>query len=127
VAVIKSYTDIEQSRKLSEFLSHESADMFIADVISPKDQAHSYNFHVLATWGCKTFAEIKERESKYAKFIPCWSLTALLEVLPNENMLVKTTDKEYYCLAKDIMTKHYNNPIDACYEMVLELKRKELL
>ena len=42
-------------------------------------------------------------------------------------MLVKTTDGEYYCLAKDIMTKHYNNPIDACYEMVLELKRKELL
>ena len=101
--------------------------MFIADVVTHKDQTHSYNFHVLTTWGCKTFAEIKERESKYAKFIPCWSLTALLEVLPNENMLVKTTDGEYYCLAKDIMTKHYNNPIDACYEMVLELKRKELL
>ncbi len=124
---MKSYTSLEQSKTLSKILSSESADMFIADVVTHKDQAHSYNFHVLATWGCKTFAEIKERESKYAKFIPCWGLTALLEVLPNENMLVKTTDKEYYCLAKDIMTKHYNNPIDACYEMVLELKRKELL
>lgn len=124
---MKSYVSLEQSKTLSKILLPESADMFIADVINPKEQLHSYNFHVLTTWGCKTFAEIKERESKYAKFIPCWSLTALLEVLPNENMLVKTTDKEYYCLAKDIMTKHYNNPIDACYEMVLELKRKELL
>ena len=124
---MKSYTSLEQSKTLSEILPLESADMFIADVVTHKDQAHSYNFHVLTTWGCKTFAEIKERESKYAKFIPCWSLTALLEVLPNENMLVKTTDSEYYCLAKDIMTEHYDNPIDACYKMVLELKRKELL
>lgn len=124
---MKSYASLEQSKTLSKILPFESADMFIADVINPKEQLHSYNFHVLSTWGCKTFTEIKERESKYVKFIPCWSLTALLEVLPNENMLVKTTDKEYYCLAKDIMTKHYNNPIDACYEMVLELKRKELL
>ena len=59
--------------------------------------------------------------------VRAWSLAALLGVLPNENMLVKTTDGEYYCLVKDIMTKHYDNPIDACYEMILKLNALNLL
>jgi hypothetical protein len=110
MAAIKSYTDIEQSRKLAEILPLESADMY---------RVFENNAETRVYFG--------KTPTAYFVSKPCWSLTALLEVLPNENMLVKTTDKEYYCLAKDIMTKHYNNPIDACYEIVLELKRKELL
>lgn len=110
MAVIKSYTDIEQSRKLAKILPTESADMYRVFENNAETRVY-YGKTPTAYFVCES----------------CWSLTALLEVLPNENMLVKTTDSEYYCLAKDIMTKHYNNPIDACYEMVLELKRKELL
>ena len=90
---MKNYTDIEQSRKLAEFLPSESADMFIADLVNPKEQVHSYNFHVLITWGCKTFAKIKERESKHVKFIPCWSLATLFAILPNEII----TDNRFEC------------------------------
>ena len=114
MAAIRSYTTVEQSRKLAEILPLESADMY-------------YDRGGLPSLIDKYVTHESIKKDKYHHLIPCWSLTALLEVLPNENMLVKTTDGEYYCLAKDIMTKHYNNPIDACYEMVLELKRKELL
>ena len=130
MATIKSYTDINQSRKLAEILPLESADMFIADVVNYKDkeQVHSYNFHVLTTWGCKTFAEIKEREPYHAKFIPCWSLAALLELL------------DYPQLSKDKLGSGkvgwmvsvypndcrydscwYDNLVDACVAMIEKL------
>jgi hypothetical protein len=57
------------------------------------------------------------------EIIPCWSLSALLDALPNGNMLVKTTEGKYYCIIEDIMTKHYDNPLDACYKTILELKK----
>lgn len=121
MATIKSCTDIDQSRKLAEILSPESADMCYKCI---EDDPYDVVLRPFSEWREEYKGLLVNKE---VDVIPCWSLTALLEVLPNENMLVKTTDKEYYCLAKDIMTKHYNNPIDACYEMVLELKRKELL
>ena len=116
MATIKSYTDLSQSKKLAEILPLESADMWWLYVSSQgKHIAMMYEEpdpHYLArmySYGIKDAA------------IRCWSLAALLDVLPNENMLVKTTDGEYYCLAKDVMTKHYGNPADACYEMILKL------
>ena len=119
MAVIKSYTDIEQSHKLAKILPIESADKHWIILDGAILRATTYDYFDLQ--------EYNQDKGTFREYTPCWSLAALLEVLPNENMLVKTTDSEYYCLAKDIMTKHYNNPIDACYEMVLELKRKELL
>lgn len=116
MAAIRAYTTIEQSKVLAERLPLESADMYYELIMTDDHEAH-YKIPQVR----------RDVQKSSSTDIPCWSLTALLEVLPNENMLVKTTDKEYYCLAKDIMTKHYNNPIDDCYEMVLELKRKELL
>lgn len=121
MATIKSCTDIDQSRKLADILSPESADMCYKCI---EDDPYDVVLCPYSEWKEEYKGLLVNKE---VDVIPCWSLTALLEVLPNENMLVKTTDSEYYCLAKDIMTKHYNNPIDACYEMVLELKRKELL
>ena len=121
MTTIKSYTDIPQSKKLTEFLPIESADMeylaiketgkLIAGVPFVKDDSEVED---------SAYSHIYDR-------ISCWSLAALLGVLPNENMLVKTTDGEYYCLAKDVMTKHYDNPVDACYEMVLKLHKLNLL
>ena len=112
MATIKSYTDIEQSRKLAEILPLESADGGWYGTNNPLAANDKYWLY-----------------TKYTKkaALPAWSLAALLSVLPNENMLVKTTDGEYYCLAKDIMTKHYDNPVDACFKMILKLHELKLL
>ena len=106
MATIKSYSDLEQSRKLAEILPLESADMYYE-------------------WPNK---KVHFKDDKYNGMgLSCWSLAALLDALPNENMLVKTTDGEYYCLAKDVMTKHYGNPVDACIAMVENLHELKIL
>ena len=109
MATIKSFTDISQGRKLAEILPLESADMYYEYIGIPVVNVGTSNYN------------------ENGQIIPCWSLAALLDVLPNENILVKTTDSEYYCIAKDIMTKHYNNPVDALYELILKLYELNLL
>lgn len=114
----KAFTSLEQSRKLAEILPTESADMY-----------YHYTTSVVKDY-YEDVPECIELINHFAflpEDIPCWSLAVLLGVLPNEDMLVKTTDGEYYCLAKDIMTKHYDNPIDACYEMILKLYELKML
>ena len=110
MATIKSYTDLEQSKKLAEILPIESADMYW-DYDVRKHEFYPMVMDELFDDTC----------------IRAWSLTALLGILPNENMLVKTTDGEYYCLAKDVMTKHYDNPVDACVAMIERLHELNLL
>ena len=134
MATIKSYTDINQSRKLAEILPLESADTFIADVFDKEKETHSYNFHILSTWRCNTFEELKGRENKFVHFIPCWSLTALLDVLPDGTDIVKdkadTENEKYMCtvgIKNDIVSTFGNNPIDTCVDMILKLKQNKLL
>ena len=121
MATIKSHTDLKQSNKLAEILPLESADQIWeriaivgANLNVPEELQYKHN---------------GDMQFQYYSGIgiPCWSLAALINILPNENILAKTTDGEYYCLTKDIMTKHYNNPIDACYEMILKLHELNLL
>ena len=114
---MKSYTDLEQSRKLAEILPLESADMWYQYTgICIKDGSEKPIYFPMV---------IRDNESD--EDIPCWSLAALLDVLPNRNILVKTTDDKYYCFAKVIMTEYYNNPIDACVEMIIKLHELDLL
>ena len=141
----KAYTSLEQSKKLAEILPIESADMFIADVSLKEEQTHSYNFHVLTTWGHKNFDELKERENKFVQFIPCWSLGALFGVLPTtignffeNNALRLRIDKgendfniwyeNFDCgdVAEGLDVKE-DNLVDACYEMLLKLYKQKLL
>ena len=112
MATIKSFTDIPQSRKLAEILPIESADGGWYGTNNPLAANTKY-------W---LYTKYTEKAA-----LPAWSLVALLNVLPNENILVKTTDGKYYCLAKDVMTKHYDNSVDACYEMILKLNEFKML
>ena len=120
---MKAYTDIEQSKKLAEFLPLESAYMYFEP---------SAGF-------CTEPSEVKVGDIKYAhpRSIPCWSLAALLDVLP----LVEThkqTDghKTYYYvelymrrMKKEIYlsTERHESLVDACYEMIIKLKNMNLL
>ena len=119
MAAIKSCTGIEQSRKLAEFLPHESAGMcFIA-------HSELINIH-------EPFYKKADKED-----IPCWSLAALLGVLPKfdaeEPMVRKlyyaNEPKERYICQYNLtnMTSEYDNPVDACYEMILKLNELNLL
>ena len=107
---MKAYTDLSQGKKLAEILPIETADM------------RYVSFGDTHPWVWDEEVKLLEKDS-----VPCWSLAALLDILPNENMLVKTTDGEYYYLDKDVMTKHYDNPVDVCYEIILQLKEKDQL
>ena len=66
---MKSYTDINQSKKLAEILPMESADMYYHNRVDIPD-----NFPLPIEW--------KRNNPLLSQEIPCWSLTALLEVLP---------------------------------------------
>ena len=79
---MKSYTDLNQSKKLLEFLSPESADNVIVlfsdregtkTVVMPKE-----TLDVLST----PFSDIRN-------VTPCWSITALIDVL-DRGALFKT-------------------------------------
>ena len=84
---------------------------------------------------------VKSSENNYSqnviKDIPCWTLTTLLNVIPNElennegYYLTLMNDGEWFCDYRNI-DGDYNkqvvakNPIDACVKMI-ELLHKENL
>ena len=116
---MKSYTNIPQSKKLAEFLPIDSADMFYT----------SLNRDYPWIWIDKHLMEVDD--------IPCWSLTALLNIMPDriDDSHFLTLDKEgkeYCCCYEDINGNSFkhefaDNAIGACYEMILELKENNLL
>lgn len=116
---MKSYTDIEQSKKLAEILPIESADMWFCP------------YHDVEYW--YDVPNIGNADIKYNQ-LPCWSLTALLSVLPEgiiENYYAPYLQKENgkYSIAygNDELLCIADNPIDACYEMILKLNKINLL
>lgn len=117
MATIKSYTDLQQSKKLAEILPLESADMF-------------HFIHEVDTVG---FGYKKDTEEFYSKtefeYIPCWSLTALLSVLRGTNISTPNSllNKIRYSCWNDCDITYANNPVDACYEMILKLNELNLL
>ena len=118
--VMKSYTDLEQSKKLAEILPIESADMFYREV--------SFSFY-------KVEAEIPRGwYGLPPKGYYCWSLSALFDILPDSTDIVKdkadTENEKYMCtvgVKYDIISTFGNNPVDACVEMIIKLKEQKLL
>lgn len=116
MATIKSYTDIEQSKKLAEFLPTESADMHYA----------------LSEDGNMNMINLGKPQGFFDKTQVAWSLTALLGVLPlvdfETPQIIGTPKTLYRCIYNDDLKSHaYDNPIDACVELVLKLKELNLL
>ena len=113
---MKSCTDLNRSKKLLEFLSPESADNVIVKfgdregiktVVMPKE-----TLDVLRT----PFSDIRN-------VTPCWSLTALMDVL-DRGALFKTPKGwacQTYIEYKAITSDYYSNPIDACMDMIEKL------
>ncbi len=125
MATIKSYTDLEQSKKLTEILSLDSADMYYMET-SP----NNYTVGVLQ----RLERDMLLNQSEYYKMFPCWSLTALLNVLPNGIDIIKeeadTENERYMCtigINDDIISTFANNPVDACVAMIEKLHNLKML
>lgn len=132
---IKSHTDLEQSKRLAEFLPIESADMcltFVNNMWNPVwgkaddiYQLHKDNYE--PDYTKDEYIDFDEYEPKV---VPCWSLAALLNVLPQIGGIKPVLDLETNCLQypSDIdLSITADNSVDACYEMVLKLHELNLL
>lgn len=129
---MKGYTDLEQSKKLAEILPLESADMeyltinetdsligtvpFVKDNSEVEDSSYNYNYNRIA----------------------CWSLAALLGVLSktahsiDEDGSVSLGSYKNIewglCLTNtNVELFTANNPVDACYQMIMNLHELKML
>ena len=135
MATIKSYTDIKQSETLVNILSLESADAKYG-YISPYEYSDRmydgaydeipYPIAFIKKDYSNFFAE------EYDDELSCWSLAALLNVLPNGTNIIKeeadTENERYMCtvgINDDIISTFANNPVDVCVEMILKLKENK--
>ena len=133
MATIKSYTDLEQSKKLAEILLIESADMVLwgKDFKSVCADIHAQEF-------------MTGLECKKMNYVPCWSLASLLGVLPNNEHITTTLSRggwkieppeyidKWWCEYEDAdNTRDFSvsadSPVDACVEMIELLKERDLL
>lgn len=135
---MKSYTDIEQSHKLAEILPIESADMaWCNNSIKGVNYTDKFSANLYTVKEMQdVFNEALHGWDKYWELIPCWSLAALLDILPcNLKLVLAINDfqgerKEKYVIGSvehDKYDCYADNPIDACYEMILKLNKQKLL
>ena len=112
---MKSYTNIEQSKKLTQILPVESADM---------------RFCFSHTLGGRTTGHYPMigREPSLGT-IPCWSLEALLEGLPKGTNVStpKPLNELSYCCWNQQEEIFADNPVDACYDMIIHLHELKML
>ena len=117
---IKSYTDIEQSKKLANILPLGSADMYYCYVMDIYTKKWDYDI-------TPTFIDASNKFDICD--IPCWSLAALLGVL-HDYTLQTNTDGTVFVVCeskKPMISDAYDNPVDACYEMILKLHKLKML
>ena len=123
----KNCTDIKQSKKLVKILPIESADFHFSANQSPQGYLEK------PIWGNPEYANYNA--------LPCWSLAALVDVLPrfiefNGDKYYLRFMKEYVEYANDelfiitgrcLHTIGNDNLVDACVEMIIKLKKEKLL
>ena len=126
---MKSYTDLEQSKKLAKILPIESADMAYYFWKKSGNIVNPYPF----------ILDGKEVKVNGAfTYLNCWSLAALLKILAKiaskidddgsanlSSFMGKWSVNMFDCPVK--VTDNYDNPIDACYEMIIKLLELNLL
>ena len=137
----KICTSIEQSQKLIELgVDIKTADMWWNFYSVTTDNTTPQIIHLDTPWVGNFNWDNKSDN------IPCWSLAALLSVLPFH--LIVNNQRYVFCMIKGLdkngetyaikyaifnttfylhLTDFYNNPVDACYEMILKLHEQNLL
>ena len=131
---MKAYTDLEQSKKLEKILPLESADLYY-DIGFDKD--YHIKMPTNGYFGNKRFF------IQFPEAVPCWSLAALLEEIP-EIINFDDDESDYaleilkegglYYLSYGNLFEHDKIEIepqeyfvDACYEMIIKLYEQNIL
>ena len=123
---MKSYTNLEQSNKLAKILPLETADM---EYMFLKRDGSMVSIVPFIKDGCE------ESDCSY-NFVHCWSLAALLDILPNKyGRGTKTLywfDDAWHCDYMDVDGDTVygvttDSPIDAVYKMIVKLHEEKLL
>jgi len=120
MATIKGFTDKSQSKKLEFILPRESADMhYIDDHYNISEVEDGFSMY----W----YNEYQNDDKR--DYIPCWSLSALLEVLPKIHGLKPILDLEECSIQYSGIDIYVtaSNLIDACVETILKLHEQNLI
>ena len=145
MATIRAYTTLEQSKKLAEILPRESADMRYG-YIAPydySDRMFDGGYDEIPYYRDFLKKNPDFSENEYDSEFPCWSLTALLEVLDDEitkdneetlKLHIEKEECEYYLYYEnldtnifELETEMYDDLVDACYELILKLNELKML
>jgi len=129
---MKSYTDLEQSKKLAKILPRESADQTWEIIAIAGD-----NLDVPEYWHSEIPYILNSKIG-----IPCWSLAALLDYLAKKDCFPEITytgicylmDVNFYDdeEGKTVHPIHFirtegESLIDTCVEMIIRLKEDNLI
>ena len=122
MATIKSFTDLSQSKVLAEFLPLESADMcYLPTHI---DDEHNFIACLSPYSVCTKMTDVS---IEYCT--PCWSLAALLGVLPDYTLQTNTDGTVFVVCdsKKPMISDAYDNSVDACVEIIERLHELKML
>ena len=124
--MIKGYTDIKQSQILANILPIESADMSYSIIHNIGQEPYHCNV--------PTFTYVANGD------IPCWSLAALLRVIPKHikdyNVLrIDISDKDFaiwydeigYGVNNELPNITEKSAVDACVSVIIKLKERKLI
>ena len=122
---MKAYTDILQSKKLAKILPHNTADG---------------TWKRVAIAGCNLDVPEEQQylhdgDTQFVFYsgigIPSWSLAALLDVIPIEHVIhcYLTENGKVYRMETLYAgnSKTYDNPVDACVDLILKLYEQKIL
>lgn len=133
---MKAFTDLEQSKKLAEILPIESADMTWEQVT--KDLAEDFTWE--PTIGLNEAIKGNLFSYRNGYILPCWSLAALLKVIPkcigDYNIFTMDINDIDTCIWYDRIGYGVNTelpditkeePIDACVAIIIKLYELKML
>ena len=134
MATIKAFSDLEQSRKLADILPLESADIWWSRcIITDFDDGVLKVSYAVEPCNISQFRNTKED-------IPCWSLAALLGVIPKHikdyNVLRIDISESDFAMWYDEIGCGVNNElpditmesaVDACAAMIEKLHELKML
>ena len=119
---MKAYTNLSQSKKLAEILPLKSADMYYFrqidnDYIPPDVES------------IRPIPLFKDGKEDFNYDTPCWSHAALLDILHDYTLQTDANGSVFVVCdsKKPMISDSYNNPVDACVDMILKLKERNLI